>query len=73
MTAELMCLCGKPIHYTDKELEAMMNDLVQELGPYIPVTVDGKTWQVPRHFIALHGIKGKDIATLGFSEVKDGK
>lgn len=69
MTVELTCLCGKPVHYSDKQLEKMMNDLVEQLGPYINVTVDGRTWRVPRHYIALHGIKGKDVSKLGFQEV----
>jgi hypothetical protein len=64
------CHCGEPLHYKDTLLEAQLTDLTEQLGEYMPVTVDGKTWNVQRHYIALHGIKGKDLSTLGFEEAK---
>lgn len=65
----MKCHCGLPLHYTDKKLEATMLELTAQLGEYLPVTVDGKTYNVQRHYIALHGIKGKDLAQLGFKEI----
>ncbi len=46
-----------------------MRHIVERFGEYITVEQDGKKYQVPRHWIALHGIKGKDISKLGFREV----
>ena len=64
------CHCGEPLHYTDKGLEAMLKEYTRDLGEFIPVQVDGRVWRVQRHYIALHGIKGKDLSTLGFEEIK---
>ena len=63
-----LCACGKPLHYKNKVTERMVQMLVDELGEYIAVTVDGKTFSVQRHYIALHGIKDKDLDKLGFSD-----
>lgn len=63
------CHCGRPLHYQDKELEAQVRHIVERFGEYITVEHDGKKYQVQRHYIALHSIKGKDISTLGFREV----
>ena len=62
-----LCHCGKPLHYSDPELEKQVDRLVAKLGEFIAVTVGNKTYNVPRHYIALHGINGADIAKLGFS------
>lgn len=65
------CFCGKPLHYNDPELRKTLDQLTADLGEYINVKniSDGKEYKVQRHYIALHGIKGKDLATLGFEEV----
>jgi hypothetical protein len=64
------CHCGEPLHYTDKELERQLTELSAQLGDYARIINkdDRKTYLVQRHYIALHGIKGKDIASLGFKE-----
>jgi hypothetical protein len=67
------CHCGQPLHYTDKELEAQVRHIVERFGEYIPIQVEDHTYLVQRHFIALHGIKGKDISKLGFREATDAK
>jgi hypothetical protein len=67
---ERFCHCGKPLHYTDPAIQASVQKLVDELGESIPVTTRGRTWLVPRHYIALHGLKAGDAARLGFQEVK---
>ncbi len=64
------CWCGKPLHYKDKKTEKMVQKLVDQLGEFIPVTVAGKTFRVQRHYIALHGIKAKNLAKLGFKKIK---
>lgn len=63
------CHCGLELHYTDKELQKQVQKIVDEFGPYIEVNVAGRKFRVQRHYIALHGIKGKDVAKLGFQEV----
>jgi hypothetical protein len=46
-----------------------MREMVNRLGEFIPITVEGRTWLVQRHYIALHGVVGKEIESLGFKEV----
>ena len=65
---EERCHCGRPLHYTDRATELMVKELVRQLGEYIKITVDGRTWLVQRQYIALHGIKGSELPTLGFQE-----
>jgi hypothetical protein len=48
------CHCGQPLHYSDKEVQHAMEAMVRDKGPYVPVTVQGRTWRVQRHYIALH-------------------
>jgi hypothetical protein len=50
-------------------VERLIHTMIKELGPTVPVTVDTRTWLVPRHFIALHGITGQNLAGLGFVEI----
>lgn len=71
MTDE-MCHCGKPLHYTDKEVEEKMKSMVKDKGRYIAVTNYDtmKMYKVDRHYIALHGITGDDLHKLGFQEIK---
>lgn len=68
-----MCHCGKPLHYTDKSLQDHVEEMISRLGEHIMIEVSGRKFLVPRHYIALHGVKGADIAKLGFQEVKDGE
>lgn len=67
---EQLCACGKPLHYSDPSAQHQIDALVSELGEFIEVTVGGRSWLVSRHYIALHGLKGSDLASLGFEEVK---
>jgi hypothetical protein len=69
MPAIELCACGRPLHYTDPMVERLIHTMIKELGPTVPVTVDTRTWLVPRHFIALHGITGQNLAGLGFVEI----
>jgi hypothetical protein len=71
---EEKCACGKPLHYTDPTVRKVMDQLVKNLGPTIRVTIvdpktkEPKTYLVQRHFIALHGLNGWEVAGLGFPE-----
>lgn len=62
------CHCGQPLHYTDPVLERHMRDRVRLLGECVTVTIDDRTWAVPRHYVALHGLNLTDLPTLGFAE-----
>ena len=64
-----MCHCGRPLHYTNTTAEASVRKLVDELGTHIEVVVEGRRWRVPRHYIALHGLKASDVDKLGFEEI----
>jgi hypothetical protein len=63
------CYCGLPLHYQDKNIEAEMIKLVKEEGSHVPVVAGGHTFMVPRHFIALHGIKSETLKFMGFEEI----
>ena len=68
-----LCHCGEELHYNspkEKELEPIVLGIIAEMGRYMKITVGGHTWRVDRHYAALHGVKGKDLATLGFEEVE---
>ena len=74
------CHCGKDLHYNDPKIQNDIQDLVDRFGEFITIVVVDKMtkvnrkFRVQRHYIALHGIKGKDVAKLGFPEIKhDGK
>ena len=62
----IRCACGKPLHYKDKNLQARVQELVDKLGEYVKVRVDGSNinYLIPRHFIALHKVKAKDLPYL---------
>lgn len=68
----LRCPCGLPLHYTDPEVFAAVERIIAELGPDIVVTVGARTWLVPRHYLALHGLRAWELPTLGFPECNRG-
>lgn len=63
-----MCPCGKPLHYREPWIQAAIELLNVKLGPEMRVSFDGRTWLVPRHYVALHGVKAEDLIRL-FREV----
>jgi hypothetical protein len=66
------CHCGKPLHYNDPSVRAFVEEIISKQGLFIEVqVVGGKKYLVDRHYIALHGIKAKEIPTLGFKEIKN--
>lgn len=64
-----LCACGKPLHYSDPEIQAQVQHLVDRLGPLLLVRSGARSWMVPRHFIALHGLVARELPTLDFPEV----
>ena len=58
------CACGKPLHYSNPTTRKLVERLVLEIGEYIDVVVEDTTYCVQRHFIALHGLAGKELPLL---------
>jgi hypothetical protein len=59
------CACGRPLHYVDMTAEARVRRLVELNGETVVVQVaGGHAFQVPRHYIALHGVKAWELADL---------
>jgi hypothetical protein len=63
------CPCGRPLHYTDPAIEAHVRRLIAKAGERIAVTTPAGTWLVSRHYIALHGLKARELPDLGFERV----
>jgi hypothetical protein len=68
-----MCHCGRPLHYNSQGVQAFVEKQIAKLGETVPVTAPDangvyRSWLVPRHFIALHGIKAAEVYRLGFEE-----
>jgi hypothetical protein len=59
-------------------MQRLVEQQVADLGECVSVTLTatGQAFMVPRHFIALHGLKAPDLPALaelyGFEEVRDG-
>jgi hypothetical protein len=58
------CPCGKRLHYSDPVIEFTIHELVARLGPTVPISANGRTYRVPRHYVALHGVKASDLPEL---------
>ena len=63
MTPEL-CPCGLPLHYTDRRIEGYVRTLIHEHGPTVEIHTPEGVWRVPRHYIALHGVKAENVPQL---------
>ena len=64
VTAETHCACGAPLHYADPWVRRAVEQLVAVHGPTVQVTVPGGAWHVPRHWIALHGLRAAELPAL---------
>jgi len=62
-----LCSCGEPLHYTDPTIQSQVQEMVDRLGATTRVTTPGGSWQVPRHYIALHGLIAAAIPELAES------
>jgi hypothetical protein len=65
------CYCGRALHYPDPTLQRVVEKLIAAHGARVIVTVGKRSWLVPRHYIALHGLKASELPDLGFEEVFD--
>jgi hypothetical protein len=61
-----ICHCGKPLHYTNSRIKAKVDAIIEEKGSHVDIVCRDKRYSVPRHYIALHGIKAADLDKLGF-------
>ena len=60
-----LCPCGEPLHYRRPESQAKVEDLIAKLGSNVEIRLpSGKGWMVPRHYIALHGVRATALPTL---------
>ncbi len=67
---ENMCHCGKPLHYSNKSMQSLIEEMNARMGSeYLIVKVGVRRYLVQRHYIALHGLAATEIAKLGFREV----
>lgn len=73
MTPEL-CPCGEPLHYKEPKIQRMVERMIGAYGANISVQVGSRAYMVPRHWIALHGLKPREVPILadkyGWEEVK---
>ena len=71
MTEIEKCHCGQPLHYSSGNVENYVRMTIEKHGHYINVihATTGKTYKVPRHYIALHGIKEENLHLYRFEEV----
>jgi hypothetical protein len=73
------CGCGKPLHYPETEegckLKHMIQAFCHTLGKNVKVTTSAGSWMVPRHYIALHGLRAIDLPEIaklrGFEKVEE--
>jgi hypothetical protein len=59
-----LCACGRALHYTNAATEALIQGAIDTLGPTVAVTTRSGTWDVPRHYYALHGIIVRELPTV---------
>jgi hypothetical protein len=55
--------CGQA-HTMSNEAWDAFSAVTQGLSPDVTVTVEGRSWQVPRLYIACHGIKADEVPAL---------
>lgn len=56
-----LCGCGEPLHYSDPEIQADVQALVDRHGTTVLVKSTHGAWHVPRHYIALHGLVAQEL------------
>ena len=60
----VLCACGLALHYSDPAIQAYVERAIDELGPTVVVSTAEGSWEVPRHYIALHGLELSALARL---------
>lgn len=70
----MICHCGKPLHYSNPNIQNVVEQVIKSSGDeFVSIIIHTKgvkrTFRVQRHYMALHGIKAKELPTLGFKEI----
>lgn len=63
MGIAMRCPCGEEHDWRSKEWEFVRN-VVEAKGATVKVTVAGEAWDVPRVYIAMHGLKAQALPVL---------
>ena len=74
MKKKYKCPCKEGIHTVDIEnpIYKELHRLIKLQGEIISVTVLNKgSYLVPRIYIAIHGLKAREIDILGFERIKN--
>lgn len=62
MTANA-CPCGE-VHELSAAVRAAYEGVTEGLPPDVTVTLGGRSWVVPRIYIAVHGLKADELPAL---------
>lgn len=66
-----LCPCGRPLHYSNADIEMFVRSQIAQLGPNVIVNfTSGPSYEVPRHYIALHGLSAAKAAEMGFTQIQ---
>jgi hypothetical protein len=60
----MMCACGLPLHYSDPNIQAIVQKIVDSFGECVIVACGDKSFRVNRHYIALHGLTASELPEL---------
>lgn len=71
MDAVKLCACGQPLHYTDPNVQFFIEKLCEMYGERIKVSCMGRSWMVPRHYLALHYVRGEELGTPALPEFEE--
>ena len=58
------CACGLPLHYSDKNKQAEVQKIIDELGEWVPVHLGNDKYLAQRHYLSLHGLDSHKIPEL---------
>lgn len=62
---EELCRCGKPLHYREEGLRLLVERIIAGAGRLdVSVTTTTGSYEVSRHYIALHGLRGDELPEL---------
>ena len=64
MMSAPLCPCGQPLHYRTAESRRFIEELIATKGECVKVTTPAGSWQVPRHYIGLHGLRAEELPSL---------
>jgi hypothetical protein len=59
-----LCPCGRPLHYTNALAQQIVEESVARSGPTVRVVCGTDAYEVDRHYLALHGLKARELPML---------